>query len=143
MSNIPILFASILIQQAEIVAEPSILDMLWLFKTRTREIPGDSDSKVELSPTPKPPILAGVPVTDVQQLTGHHSPARLLLNLAGQGLQQRLAWIDVATDDVPAARKQDPIPTSTMNKHLAGLIADQRSDDALTPVLLSLSLENF
>ena len=96
--------------------------MLGQLKTWTLKVSNDTDAKVELSPPPKLPVLAGVPVTDIEQLEGGRTPARLLLYLARQRVQQPLARVDVATDNVPAAGKQRSIPTPAMYEHLARLI---------------------
>ena len=68
-------------------------------------------------------------------------PSCLFGDLAHQRIQQILARLNLASDDVPAAGEQTSLPTASMYEHTAIAIEDERADDARATVRRGLSHE--
>lgn len=62
-------------------------------------------------------------------------PSCLFGDLAHERIQQILARLNMASDDVPAAREQPSLPTASMYEHTAIAIEDQPSPEHALHIL--------
>src|SRR5437870_1587724 len=100
------------------------------------------DQEVEFAPPVARAALVGLPVGSEQQpRRPSQLPPGLLGDLTCQGLEQRLACLDMAAEHVPAIRQPHAIRATAMDEDAPTLVADQRTNHAAAARGFGLLLE--